>query len=192
VQCLARVSTLGRSPPRMPATRRERIRLARPAPTLSLLERECGESSPPTSPVPQGEAAREIVPEHKGMLAGAASRAPSSSRSCSPLHCRSSPSVPPAQEPASPRSCTCSSSGSSSHEWLLKPLPRTKRTTRAQGRQRPGRRHRVRPSPICVGGRTLSRRGGFLRSHCCCHCEAGTHSKSCQAREAIRQRARGR
>jgi len=137
----------------MPATRRERIRLARPAPTLSLLERECGESSPPTSPVPQGEAAREIVPEHKGMLAGAASRAPSSSRSCSPLHCRSSPSVPPAQEPASPRSCTCSSSGSRSHEWLLKPLPRTKRTTRAQGRQRPGRRHRVRPSPfVCAGG----------------------------------------
>ena len=46
--------------------------------------------------------------------------------------------------------------------------------------------------PLCACGRTLSRGGGFLRSHCCCHCEEGTHSKSCQKREAIRRRARGR
>jgi len=49
----------------------------------------------------------------------------------------------------------------------------------------------VEPEGLCICGRTLSRGGGKLHTHCCNHCHEGTHSGSCQKRERLRQRGQG-
>jgi len=141
-----------RGPTAAQPTRRERIRLAGPAPTSSLLEREYGEVSAPTSPAPPGEAPQDGSTRRGPTLEREAACGPCSLRSCSRLPCRSWPSTLPPPEPASPSSCASSSSRSKSQERPWEPPRSRQQTARVQDRQALGRQCPFRPCRSASAG----------------------------------------